>query len=42
MGEKFEELEHDLFGEKGFFEIVNRVATIEKELGIYNLEQFTP
>lgn len=42
MGEKFEDLEHQLFGQEGFFRIVKRVEAIEKELGIYNLEQFTP
>lgn len=42
MGEKFEDLEHKLFGKEGFFGIVKRVAAIEKELGIYNLDQFTP
>lgn len=42
LGDKFEDLEYKLFGEEGFFGIVKRVAAIEKELGIYNLEQFTP
>lgn len=42
LGEKFEELEHMLFGPKGFEKIVDKVATIEKALGIYQLEQFTP
>ena len=42
LGEKFEDLEHELFGEKGFETMVKKVETIEKELEIYNLEQFTP
>jgi len=42
LGEIFEKKEYELFGEKGFFTIVNRVAAIEKELGIYKLDQFTP
>jgi hypothetical protein len=33
---------HQLFGEDGFERIVDRVATIEKTLGIYDLAQFTP
>lgn len=42
LGEKFEELEHKLFGKQGFETMVEKVAAIEKELGIYQLEQFTP
>jgi hemerythrin-like domain-containing protein len=42
LGEKFEDLEHRLFGENGFNSYVERVSTIEKELGIYQLENFTP
>jgi len=42
MGEKFDDLEHTLFGEHGFENILHKVETIEKELGIYKLEQFTP
>ena len=41
-GEDFEKMEHQRFGEGGFEEIVDRVATIEKKLGIYDLSQFTP
>ena len=29
--------EDELFGEDGFFKVVDRVAAIEKELGIYDL-----
>jgi hypothetical protein len=34
--------EHQLFGEDGFERMVERVASIEKSLGIYDLTQFTP
>jgi hemerythrin-like domain-containing protein len=42
LGEDFEEKEHRLFGEDGFDQMVDRVANIEKSLGIYDLSQFTP
>ena len=42
LGEKFEEKEHELFGEDGFGKMVERVAAIEKALGIYDLKRFTP
>lgn len=42
LGEEFEKNEHRLFGEDGFETMVNRVADIEKSLGIYELSQFTP
>jgi hemerythrin-like domain-containing protein len=42
LGEKFEDKEHQLFGKEGFFTIVKKVEAIEKELGIYQLEKFTP
>ena len=42
LGEEFEKNEHKLFGEDGFATVVNKVATIEKSLGIYDLAQFTP
>jgi hemerythrin-like domain-containing protein len=41
LGEDFEKKEHELFGEGGFDEMVDRVAAIEKKLGIYDLSQFT-
>lgn len=41
LGEQFEELEHKLFGEAGFTGMVEKVAAIEKQLGIYDLAQFT-
>src|SRR6266576_4460384 len=42
LGEDFEKKEDELFGEDGFFKVVDRVAEIEKQLGIYDLAQFTP
>jgi hemerythrin-like domain-containing protein len=42
LGEDFEKKEHELFGEGGFESIVDKVAGIEKKLGIYDLAQFTP
>ncbi len=42
LGEDFEKKEHELFGEDGFESMVDKVAGIEKQLGIYDLAQFTP
>jgi hemerythrin-like domain-containing protein len=42
LGEEFEKKEHQLLGEDGFERMVDRVASIEKTLGIYDLSQFTP
>ncbi len=42
LGEDFEEKEHELFGEDGFEVMVDKVADLEKQLGIYELSQFTP
>lgn len=42
LGDQFEDREHDLFGEDGFEKMVDRVAAIEKDLGIYDLARFTP
>ena len=42
LGEEFEKNEHQLLGEDGFEKMVDRVASIEKALGIYDLSQFTP
>jgi hemerythrin-like domain-containing protein len=42
LGEDFEKKEHELFGDEGFERFVDRVAGIEKQLGIYDLAQFTP
>ena len=42
LGEDFEDKEHELFGEDGFEAMVEKVAGIEKQLGIYDLSKFTP
>ncbi|MBX7246615.1 MAG: hemerythrin domain-containing protein [Candidatus Sumerlaeaceae bacterium] len=42
LGEDFEDKEHQLFGEDGFEKMVDRVAGLERKLGIYDLAQFTP
>jgi hemerythrin-like domain-containing protein len=42
LGEDFEKKEHQLVGEDGFEQMVDKVASIEKKLGIYDLGQFTP
>src|SRR6266699_2679497 len=41
LGEDFEKKEDELFGQGGFFKVVDHVAEIEKQLGIYDLAQFT-
>jgi len=42
LGEDFEEREHEKFGQDGFESMVDKVATIEKQMGIYDLSLFTP
>jgi hemerythrin-like domain-containing protein len=42
LGDDFEKKEDELFGEDGFFKVVDQVAQLEKKLGIYDLAQFTP
>jgi hemerythrin-like domain-containing protein len=42
LGEDFEKKEDELFGDDGFEKMVDKVAQIEKKLGIYELAQFTP
>lgn len=42
LGDDFEKKEDELFGDKGFFKVVDQVAQLEKKLGIYELAQFTP
>jgi hemerythrin-like domain-containing protein len=42
LGEQFEDEEHKRFGQDGFEMMVEKVAGIEKTLGIYDLAQFTP
>jgi hemerythrin-like domain-containing protein len=42
MAEDFEKKEHQLFGEDGFEKMVQRVADLERAIGINDLAQFTP
>jgi hemerythrin-like domain-containing protein len=42
MGDQFEANEHKLFGDKGFEQTVEKVALIERLVGIEDLSQFTP
>jgi hemerythrin-like domain-containing protein len=42
LGEDFEKKEHALFGEDGFEAMVDKVAEVEKSLGIFDLAKFTP
>jgi hemerythrin-like domain-containing protein len=42
LGDQFEKKEDELFGDEGFFKVVEQIAGLEKKLGIYELAQFTP
>jgi hemerythrin-like domain-containing protein len=42
LGDDFEKKEDELFGDEGFFKVVDQVAELERKLGIYDLAQFTP
>ena len=42
LGDDFEKKEDELFGDEGFFKVVDQVAQLEKKLGLYDLAQFTP
>ena len=42
LGDDFEKKEDELFGEDGFFKVVDQVAELEKKLGLFDLSQFTP
>lgn len=42
LGEEFEKKENQIFHRDGFEKNVDAVSKIEKELGIYDLAQFTP
>ena len=42
LGDRMEEAEHKVLGNEGFERSVDQVAAIEKQLGIYDLRQFTP
>lgn len=42
LGQRMEEAEHKVLGDEGFERSVDQVAAIERQLGIYDLKQFTP
>jgi hemerythrin-like domain-containing protein len=42
LGERFEEREHQVLGKEGFEGIVEEVTALEEQLGIADLDQFTP
>ena len=42
MGEEFESIERKTFGGDGFDMYLDKVEALEKQLGIYDLSQFTP
>jgi hemerythrin-like domain-containing protein len=42
LGQRMEEDEKKVLGDEGFEKSVDQVAVIEKQLGIYDLAQFTP
>lgn len=42
LGEQFEKIERQTFGGDGFDIYLDKVSTLEKQLGIYDLKQFTP
>jgi hypothetical protein len=42
MGEQFENIERKTFGGDGFDIYLDKVADLEKRLGIYDLAKFTP
>lgn len=41
MGEKFEDIEHEQFGEDGYEDAVKQIADIEASLGLSDISQFT-
>jgi hypothetical protein len=42
VGEDFEKREHQRFGADGFEAMVERIAAIERKLGIDDVARFTP
>ena len=42
LGEQFEQIERKTFGGDGFDIYLDKIASLEKQLGIYDLNQFTP
>ena len=42
LGDRMEENEQKVLGREGYEKAVDKVAALEKQLGIYDLRQFTP
>jgi hypothetical protein len=42
LGEDFERKEHALFGKEGVEGVVDQIADVEKQIGLYDLAQFAP
>ncbi len=42
LGDEFEDKEQQLFGKEGFEKNASEVAALERQMGIYDLAQFTP
>jgi len=42
LGDEFEKKEDELFGEDGFESMVEKVAALERQVGLFDLNQFTP
>ena len=42
LAEEFEKKEHEQFGDDGFGKMVARAAQLEQQMGIHDLNQFTP
>lgn len=42
MNDRFEDIEHEQFGEDGFEDAVKQMAAIESSLGLADIAQFTP
>lgn len=42
LGEQFEKIERQTFGGDSFDIYLDKVTTLEKQLGIHDLNQFTP
>jgi hypothetical protein len=41
MNEKFEDIEHEQFGEDGFDDAVKQISASESRLGLADISQFT-
>jgi hemerythrin superfamily protein len=42
LGEKFEDIEHDQFGDDGYEDAVKQISEIESSLGLSDISIFTP